>query len=91
MVLTQERAVEVIEKLKVDFFVIDEFYKIGSRSDGDERYRILNQVFYKLVKTGAQFYLLGPNIEDVKTGSLENIKFEFINTSLKKYQSAKRP
>ena len=83
LVLTQERAVEVIEKLKVDFFVIDEFYKIGSRSDGDERYRILNQVFYKLVKTGAQFYLLGPNIEDVKTGSLENIKFEFIKTDFK--------
>lgn len=50
LVLTQERAVEVIEKLKVDFFVIDEFYKIGSRSDGNERYRILNQVFYKLEK-----------------------------------------
>lgn len=83
LVLTQERAVEVIGKVKVDFFVIDEFYKIGSRSDGDERYRILNQVFYKLVKTGAQFYLLGPNIEDVKTGSLENIQFEFIKTDFK--------
>jgi replicative superfamily II helicase len=83
LVLTQERAVEVIEQVKVDFFVIDEFYKIGSRTDGDERYRILNQVFYKLVKTGAQFYLLGPNIENVKTGSLENIQFEFIKTDFK--------
>ena len=83
LVLTQERAVEVIGKVKVDFFVIDEFYKIGSRSDDDERYRILNQVFYKLVKTGAQFYLLGPNIEDVKTGRLENIQFEFVKTDFK--------
>lgn len=83
LVLTQERAVEVIERVNIDFFVIDEFYKIGSRSDGDERYRILNQVFYKLVKTGAQFYLLGPNIEDVKTGTLENIQFEFIKTDFK--------
>ena len=83
LVLTQERAVEIIDKLKVDFFVIDEFYKIGSKSDGDERYRILNQVFYKLVKTGAQFYLLGPNIEDVRTGALENIQFEFIKTDFK--------
>ena len=83
LVLTQERAVEVIDKIKVDFFVIDEFYKIGSRSDDDERYRILNKVFYKLVKTEAQFYLLGPNIEDVETGSLENIQFEFIKTDFK--------
>lgn len=63
--------------------MIDEFYKIGSRSDDDERYRILNKVFYKLVKTEAQFYLLGPNIEDVETGSLENIQFEFIKTDFK--------
>lgn len=83
MVLTQERAIEVIEKVKVDFFVIDEFYKIGFRTDGDERYRILNQIFYKLVKTGAQFYLLGPNIESLKTGSLKNIHFEFIKTDFK--------
>lgn len=40
-------------------------------------------MFYKLVKTGAQFYLLGPNIENVKTGSLENIQFEFIKTDFK--------
>lgn len=83
MVLTQERAIEIIEQVKVDFFVIDEFYKIGARSDGDERYKILNQVFYKLVKTGAQFYLLGPNIENIKTGALENIQFEFIKTDFK--------
>lgn len=83
LVLTQERATEVIDKVKVDFFVIDEFYKIASKSEDNERYRILNQVFYKLVKTGAQFYLLGPNIEDVKTGALENIQFEFIKTDFK--------
>ena len=83
LVLTQERAVEIIDQVKVDFFVIDEFYKIASKSDGDERYRILNQVFYKLVKTGAQFYLLGPNIEDVRTGALENVQFVFIKTDYK--------
>lgn len=83
LVLTQERAVEIIDQVKVDFFVIDEFYKIASKSDGDERNRILNQVFYKLVKTGAQFYLLGPNIEDVKTGALTNVQFVFIKTDYK--------
>ena len=83
MILTQERAIEIIDQVKVDFFVIDEFYKIGTRSDGDERYRILNQVFYKLVKTGAQFYLLGPNIENINIGTLDKIQFEFIKTDFK--------
>ena len=46
LILTQERAVEIIDKVSVDFFVIDEFYKISTNADGDERYRILNQVFY---------------------------------------------
>ena len=36
-----------------------------------------------MVKKGAQFYLLGPNIEDVRTGALENIRFEFIKTDFK--------
>lgn len=83
LILTQERAVEIIDKVKVDFFVIDEFYKISTNSDGDERYQILNQVFYKLVKTKAQFYLLGPNIENIETGALENIQFVFIKTDFK--------
>lgn len=83
LILTQERASEIIDRVAVDFFVIDEFYKISTRADGDERYQILNQVFYKLVKTNAQFYLLGPNIEDVKTGALDNVKFVFIKTDFK--------
>ena len=83
LILTQERAIEIIEQVNVDFFVIDEFYKISSRSDGDERYQILNHVFYKLVKTGAQFYLLGPNIENISTGALANIQYVFIKTDFK--------
>lgn len=83
LILTQERAVEIIDQVSVDFFVIDEFYKISTNSDGDERYRILNQVFYKLVKKNAQFYLLGPNIENVETGALKNIQYTFIKTAFK--------
>lgn len=83
LILTQERAVDIIDDVAVDFFVIDEFYKISTNSDGDERYRILNQVFYKLVKTNAQFYLLGPNIENIETGALDNIQYVFIKTDFK--------
>jgi len=89
LILTQERAVEIIDKVSVDFFVIDEFYKISTNADGDERYKILNQVFYNLVKTNAQFYLLGPNIENIETGALKNIQFVFIKTDFKTVVSEK--
>ena len=89
LILTQERAVEIISKVSVDFFVIDEFYKISTNSEGDERYQVLNQVFYKLVKTNAQFYLLGPNIENIETGALDNVQFVFIKTDFKTVVSEK--
>ena len=82
-ILTQERAVEIISKIKVDFFVIDEFYKLSPTNADEERCHILNQVFYTLVKKGAQFYLLGPNIEQVTTNLLENVKYKFIRTDYK--------
>ncbi len=66
-VMTQERVVEVVETLDIDFFVIDEFYKLAPRrSDGDDdRARILNQVFYRLAGRGIPFYLLGPSVRAV--------------------------
>lgn len=82
-ILTQERAIAIIPDVNVDFFIIDEFYKLNPQNTDDERCNILNQVFYKLVKKRAQFYLLGPNIEQVTTSLLENIKFKFIKTDYK--------
>lgn len=61
-VLTAERVLAFSEMPQIDFFVIDEFYKLGSYSDGD-RMVALNSAFYRLRKGGGQFYLLGPNIE----------------------------
>lgn len=61
-VLTAERALAYSDMPSIDFFVIDEFYKLGHYSDGD-RMVALNSAFYRLRKGGGQFYLLGPNIE----------------------------
>lgn len=77
-ILTQERAIEIIPDVNVDFFVIDEFYKLSPQKTDEERCHVLNQVFYMLVKKDAQFYLLGPNIEQVTTSLLDNVKFKFI-------------
>ena len=79
-ILTQERAIEIVPNIDVDFFVIDEFYKLSPQNTDEERCHVLNQVFYMLVKKNAQFYLLGPNIEQVTTSLLDNIKFKFIIT-----------
>lgn len=82
-ILTQERAIEIIPDVNVDFFVIDEFYKLSPQKTDEERCHILNQVFYMLVKKDAQFYLLGPNIEQVTTSLSDNVKFKFIKTDYK--------
>jgi hypothetical protein len=63
-ILTQERAVDFLNS-KVDLFIIDEFYKIQPTPTDQDRSYVLNHAFYKLYKTGAQFYMLGPAIEGV--------------------------
>lgn len=90
-ILTQERAVEVISEIDVDFFVIDEFYKLSPQKTDEERCHVLNQVFYTLVKKGAQFYLLGPNIEQITTSLLDNVKYKFIRTDYKTVVSERHP
>lgn len=82
LVLTQERLLEVAEIDLVDFFVIDEFYKL--QPDGqDERALLLNQAFYRLLKTGAQFYLLGPDIEMFASQIIKKVDLRFIKTDYK--------
>lgn len=63
-VLTQERVLDRDDLDDVDFFVVDEFYKLNIPSEQKDRDRSvdLNLAFSRLASTGAQFYLLGPNI-----------------------------
>ncbi len=83
-VLTQERVMEVINDIKIEFFVIDEFYKIQPTPSDQERSIILNQAFYKLLKKGGQFYLLGPNIENINNEVFpDNVAYTFIKTDYK--------
>lgn len=78
-VLTQERVLEVGDWSFVNFFVIDEFYKLApSREDG-QRSANLNQAFYILAKTGAQFYMLGPSIQGITEQNHLNIELRFIH------------
>jgi hypothetical protein len=66
-VLTQERALGRTDLDDIDFFVIDEFYKLDLRGgDMDERAIDLNLCFHRFARQGAQFYLIGPNISNVR-------------------------
>jgi hypothetical protein len=76
--LTQERVLQRDDLVDVDFVVIDEFYKLDLASDSDEKNRSidLSLAFHKLAKQGAQFYLLGPNIQNIQ--GLDGYEYNFI-------------
>ena len=80
-VLTQERLLDIPNSQfpHVSFFVIDEFYKLDSAHD-EERMVLLNHAFRRLHATGAQFYLLGPNIDGLAKGVHDKLQFQFIST-----------
>jgi hypothetical protein len=66
-VLTQERVLGRGDLADVNFFVVDEFYKVNLATEKESDRAIdLNLAFHNLAKTGAQFYLLGPNIQSVE-------------------------
>ena len=80
--LTAERVMEYKDLPQIDFFVIDEFYKLSARRD-DERSDILNNAFYKLLQQNPvpQFYLLGPNIDNISEGFTDKYNAEFYKTN----------
>lgn len=68
-ILTQERVLSRTDLQNIDFFVVDEFYKLDIRSDlagGQDRSVDLNLAFHKLASSGAQFYLIGPHVDGVR-------------------------
>lgn len=79
---TQERVVENPHIKDVDFFVIDEFYKlqIEESAEGDEQAVLLNHAFYRLAKRAKQFYMLGPSIHELPDGFGPNYRCVFIRT-----------
>lgn len=64
-VMTQERFLELDETPPAEFFVIDEFYKLGTITKGSSRQALLNIAWSRLRATGAQYYLIGPNVQQL--------------------------
>lgn len=77
-VFTQERFLSMESEIpKIDFFAIDEFYKLSISNDGG-RSTLLNQAFLRLSRTGAQFYLLGPSIQAIPEMVKERLNCRFM-------------
>lgn len=69
--LTAERVIEYEPLPKIDFLIIDEFYKLSLRRK-DGRADTLNNAFLKVVnKFHPRFYFLGPNIDGITDGFAE--------------------
>lgn len=85
-VLTQERFLELSVDIPVDFFVIDEFYKLKPGVNGELEHRAisLNKAFLRLLKKKVQFLLIGPNVESVSNADADGeISFEFIRSGFR--------
>lgn len=78
--LTAERVLEYQKFPVIDFFILDEFYKLSKKRD-DERADLLNNAFHNIIKKyNCKFMLLGPNIDDISHGFAYKYNAEFFKT-----------
>lgn len=77
---TGERVVEYTHFPHIDFFIIDEFYKLSIDRD-DDRAIALNQAFHKLLKLTTKFYLLGPMIQNIPLSFKQKFELTWFPTN----------
>ncbi|MDL5376671.1 DEAD/DEAH box helicase [Exiguobacterium mexicanum] len=78
-ILTAERVLEYDGLPKIDYFVLDEFYKLSSLRD-DERSDVLNIALKKVLDFNPTFYFIGPNIDYIPEGFKERYNALFYKT-----------
>ena len=81
-VLTQERLMDREDITTIDFFVVDEFYKLDPARK-DPRHQTLNVAVYKYSKISKQIYMAGPHISSISLGPEWRERFAFVQTSYK--------
>lgn len=77
-ILTQERVLEHVGLGIIDFFIIDEFYKLAPTTKDDERCDRLNLAFKKLYAKCKRFYMLGPRINGLAAGIEDELRCTFL-------------
>jgi len=78
-ILTAERVLEYEGLPNIDYFILDEFYKLSSIRD-DERSDVLNIALKKVLKFKPIFYFIGPNIDIIPDGFQERYNAFFYKT-----------
>lgn len=93
-ILTAERVLEFPNLPHIDFFVIDEFYKVSKRRDN--RTEPLNVALYKVLNMNPQSLFLTPTVDNLsdKFRKKYNIKFfktdyQLVNTNFKEIRPIK--
>ena len=82
-VLTQERFLEFDRIDGLGLFVIDEFYKLGTNEAMDQRRSLLNLAWKRLRATGAQYYLIGPNVDSISAAVGTDLQAKLIKTEFR--------
>lgn len=88
LILTPERMSAFLEEnpgFHVDFFVMDEIYKIDYKLE-DDRFRVFSDILYHLAKTTSNFYLIGPYIRDFSSKFRKKFGAKFISYDLEVVQ-----
>ncbi|TDM38628.1 DEAD/DEAH box helicase [Macrococcoides canis] len=78
-ILTAERVLEFSNIPKIDFFVIDEFYKISNRLN-DDRIDSLNVALLKIMKHNPQSMFLTPTVNSLSEKFIERYNINFFKT-----------
>lgn len=83
-ILTPEKMDMLLDErpdLKIDFFVMDEIYKI---QDDEDRKNVFSNCLYRLSKMKTDFYLIGPYFDDFSSNFREKTKsfFEKFNSEI---------
>lgn len=78
-ILTAERVLEFPDLPQIDFFVIDEFYKISNRLN-DSRIDALNVVLLKIMNHQPQAMFLTPTVDSLSEAFREKYQINFFKT-----------
>ncbi|EGO2681484.1 DEAD/DEAH box helicase [Enterococcus faecalis] len=78
-ILTAERVLEYESLPVVDFFIVDEFYKVSNRR-GDERIDVLNIAIHNILSNGPQALFLTPSIDALSDDFINKYDIDFLRT-----------
>lgn len=77
---TAERVLEYNDFPSIDFFVVDEFYKLSAKRDDERSDSLNNAVLRMIYHSNPQLYFVGPNIDRVSEKFLEKYNMIFFKT-----------